>query len=257
MSYVKLKKEDGLAVLTINRKEALNALNHELLYELQSVLTLLEKDRDTRVIIITGRGKAFIAGADIKKMREMNYPSAKEYSKLGQTVLNRIENSSLIVIAAVNGYAIGGGNELALSCDIRLASTKAKFSQPEVSLGITAGFGATQRLLRIVGEAKARELLLTGRTITAEEAYKIGLINLVVDDGELLKQASRLALTILENGPLAVIKNKKAINHSLNLSLKDGLEIERELFAECFKTNDQKEGMTAFLEKRPPKFRGK
>lgn len=249
-----LKKDNGLVVLELNRPEALNSLNKKMLSELKEALELLEKDESIMVVIITGTGKAFVAGADIEEMKDMTADQAWEFSQFGQDIFNKIENSRLVYIAAVNGYALGGGNELALACDIRIVSEKARFGQPEVSLGIIAGFGGTQRLTRLVGEVKARELLLTGKIIKADEAFDIGLVNKVIPANNLLNQAKEMAAEIMNNSPVAVENCKKAINAGLKESLDRGLKIESDLFAECYRAPDQLEGMEAFLEKRKAKW---
>jgi len=249
-----LEKADNIAILSIDRLEKLNSLNTKLLEELLETFYMLEEDEDIFVVIITGKGKAFVAGADIEKMLEMSPSSAREFSEFGQKVFNSIENSKLIVIAAVNGYAFGGGNELALACDIRLASENAKFGQPEVTLGIIAGFGGIHRLTRILGEEKAKELLFTGKIINAEEALDIGLVSKVIARDELLDKSKELALSIVENGPLAVRKTKEAINYTISDNYLEIMKQEAQLFAECFASHDQKEGMKAFLEKRKAKF---
>ncbi|MFP4661615.1 MAG: enoyl-CoA hydratase/isomerase family protein [Halanaerobiales bacterium] len=257
MGHIDVKKEENIAILTINRPETLNSLDKDILIELGDDIQLLEEDKDILIVIITGAGKAFVAGADIASMVDMDREEAGEFSSLGHGVLNSIQNSRLIIIAAINGYALGGGNELALACDIRIASEKAIFSQPEVGLGIIAGFGGTQRLARLVGEGKASELLFSGRTVGAEEADEIGLVNSIVASDELLDKARELAHKIANNGPLALRKTKEAINYGMKTNLEDGLSHEIKLFSDCFSTNEQKEGMTAFLQKKKADFSGK
>ncbi len=248
--FIQLEKEDHLAILKINRPQVLNVLNREVLRELEKAVTFLEDDQETRVVIITGVGqKAFVAGADIEEMQEMNPLQAADFSRFGNRVFKLIEESSKVVIAVVNGYALGGGNELALACDIRLASERARFGQPEVGLGITAGFGGTQRLARLIGAGRAKELLFTGEVITAEEACRIGLVNRVVPGDQLLEEALKLASKITRNDPLAVRLTKEAINTGLETGLKEGLRFEEKAFALCFSNEGQRKRMEAFLNK--------
>lgn len=255
---IKLEKEDGIGILTINRPKALNALNTKTLLELRNMLLKIEKDKKINVLIITGEGeKAFVAGADIGEMRKKNPLKAMEFAKLGQGVFSQIENLSAPTIAAVNGFALGGGTELALACDIRIASENAKFGQPEVNLGVMPGFGGTQRLPRIVGKGIASELIFTGEIIDANEAFRIGLVNKVVKPDKLMDESKSFARKIMSKGLVAVKLAKSAINQGMNVDLASGLKIEAEAFSICFSTKDQKEGMTAFLEKREPKFKGK
>lgn len=255
---LEVKIEKGIATITINRPKALNALNIETLKELENVLEVLQNDDGVKVIVITGAGeKAFVAGADISEMKDMTVFEAKKFAELGQKVFRKIELMKKPVIAAVNGYALGGGCELALACDIRIASFNAKFGQPEVGLGIIPGFGGTQRLPRIVGVSKAKELIYTGDMIDAEEALRIGLISKVVEQDKLLEEAYDIAKKIISKGLVAVSLAKEAINKSLEVDIDSGMEYEANAFAMCFGTQDQKEGMAAFLEKRAPKFEGK
>lgn len=254
-----LEIEDKLAVLKINRPRALNALNSELLGEMAQAISELENNSDVKAIIITGEGnKAFVAGADIAEMKEMNEREAEDFARKGQGVLTMLEQSAKPVIAAVNGFALGGGNELALACDIRIASIKAKFGQPEVGLGIIAGFGGTQRLTKIVGPAYAKEILFTGEMIDAAEALRIGLVNHVVPvEDDLLAKARELAEKIVKNAPVAIELTKKAVNYAVTADIDTGLEHECSSFAKCFKTEDQKNGMAAFLNKEKVVFKGK
>ncbi|ERM91733.1 crotonase [Caldanaerobacter subterraneus subsp. yonseiensis KB-1] len=255
---IEVKIEKGIATITINRPKALNALNTETLEELENVLEVLQNDDEVKVIVITGAGeKAFVAGADISEMKDMSVFEAKKFAELGQKVFRKIELMKKPVIAAVNGYALGGGCELALACDIRIASRNAKFGQPEVGLGIIPGFGGTQRLPRIVGVSKAKELIYTGDMIDAEEALRIGLISKVVEQDKLLEEAYGIAKKIMSKGLVAVSLAKEAINKSLEVDIDSGMEYEANAFAMCFGTQDQKEGMVAFLEKRAPKFEGR
>ncbi|MGB9779881.1 short-chain-enoyl-CoA hydratase [Caldanaerobacter sp.] len=255
---IDVKKEEGIATITISRPKALNALNTETLKELEKALKTLEEDEDAKVIVITGAGeKAFVAGADISEMKDMDSLKAKEFAEFGQRVFRKIELMKKPVIAAINGYALGGGCELALACDIRIASRNAKFGQPEVGLGIIPGFGGTQRLPRIVGVSKAKELIYTGDMIDAEEALRIGLISKVVEQDKLLEEAYGIAKKIMSKGLVAISLAKEAINKGLEVDIDSGMKYEANAFALCFSTKDQKEGMTAFLEKRNPKFEGK
>lgn len=250
-----LKKEGNICILTINRPKALNALNSRVLEELSDAVDQIEKDKDIYVVIITGEGKAFVAGADILEMKDMTSEAARKFAKQGLEVFRKIELMEKVVIAAVNGFALGGGCELAMCCDIRVASEKAKFGQPEVGLGITPGFAGTQRLSRLVGIAKAKELIFTGDMIDANEAEKIGLVNKVTKHEELMNTAVELAKKIVSKGQIAVRYSKVAINRGVETDIETGMEIERNLFSLCFATDDQKEGMTAFIEKRKPEFK--
>lgn len=249
---------EGIGLITVNRPRALNALNRETLLELDSLFELLSKDKTIQAIIITGSGdKAFVAGADIIEMQQMSAVEGREWGKLAQSVFNKIENFPRPVLAAVNGYALGGGCELAMACDIRIASEKARFGQPEVSLGITPGFGGTQRLPRLIGKGRAKELLFTGDMIDAEEAYRIGLVNKIAAHQNLVETAREMANRILLRGPVAVTLCKAAVNEGMDVDLESGCAYEAEVFGLCFATADQKEGMIAFLEKRKPVFIGK
>ena len=251
-----LEVKEGVAVLTINRPESLNALNLQVLEELSDALDRLEDDSSLVALIITGAGqRAFVAGADIAAMETMTPRAAAEFSRYGQDLFLRIESFPALTIAAVNGYALGGGNELAMACDIRIAAKNARFGQPEVGLGITPGFGGTQRLARLAGKQHALDLIMTGRTIDADEAARIGLVNRVVPQGEALTQARALAAELVKQSLFAARQVKKAVLEGLYLKLEDGLMLERRLFGECFGNPDQKEGMRAFLEKRPPGFK--
>ena len=256
MSFVILEKKDKAAIIRLNRPEALNSLNEQVLKDLDHAVDEAEADREVRVIVITGEGKAFAAGADIAAMSTMNEAEAMAFGQLGQQVFRKIEMLDKPVIAAVNGYALGGGCELAMACDIRLASEKARFGQPEVKLGITPGYSGTQRLPRIVGKAKAMELILTGDQIKAAEAKEIGLVSKVTAPEELMEEALALAARIIQKAPLAVLYATKAIKEGLELDMDSGINVEAEFFAECFATEDQKEGMGAFLEHRQAVFKG-
>ncbi|MDR3590170.1 MAG: short-chain-enoyl-CoA hydratase [Negativicutes bacterium] len=250
--------QDGIGVVTINRPAVLNALNAETLGELDRLCDELATNKDVQVIIITGAGeKSFVAGADIAAMRPLSAMEGRSWGKFGQAVFNKVENLPQPVIAAINGFALGGGCELAMACDIRIASAKAKFGQPEVSLGIPPGFGGTQRLGRIVGKGVAKELLFTGDLIDAQEAYRIGLVNKVVAAEDLTSAAKALAQKIMARAPVAVQLCKAAVNEGMDMDLDSGVAYEAEVFGLCFATADQKEGMTAFLDKRKPNFTGK
>lgn len=250
--------EERIATVTINRPKALNALNEDLLKELYESFSELSVNDDVEVIIMTGSGeKAFVAGADIAAMQPLGSLEARNFAVLGHQLMASLESIEKPVIAAVNGFALGGGCELALACDMRIASENARFGQPEVNLGIIPGFGGTQRLARLVGKGRALELVLTGAMIDAAEAYRIGLANKVVAQGKLLETAKAMAATIIEKGPIAVRLAKQAVCNGLELDLSRANQYEAELFGLCFSTTDQKEGMSAFLEKRQARFQGK
>lgn len=254
-SLINVNKQGSLAVLEINRPSALNALNEDVLKELKATFQSLEKEDGIRVVILTGQGKAFVAGADIAKMRDMDELGADLFGGLGQEVFDIIQNSHLVSIAAVNGFALGGGLELALACDIRIGSEKAKLGLPEVSLGLIPGFGGTQRLARLIGYGRAAEIVFTGDMIGAEEAYRIGILNKLVKEGEdLIGTAKATAESILKKGPVAVQTAKRVIRKGLDLELSKGEELERKEFSKLFSGKESKEGMGAFLEKRAPKF---
>lgn len=255
MAVVLYSKENNIGIITINRPEALNALNSEVLVELNKLLDTIENDNDLKVLVITGAGRSFVAGADIKEMKDLSVTKAKEYATLGLKTMKRIEELSVPVIAAVNGFALGGGCELSLACEIRYASEKAKFGQPEVGLGITPGFGGTQRLPRLIGLGLAKELIYTGAVINAEEALRIGLVNKVCSPETLMDEVMKLATKIAMNSNNAVKFAKSAINNGINTNnINDAVEIEKNIFALCFDSTEQTEGMTAFTEKRKPKF---
>lgn len=249
-----LDKKNHIAILSLNRESVLNALNTQVLKEINTILDDIESDKDTYVVIITGKGKAFIAGADIAEMKNKTPNEGRIFGELGQNVCRKIENMEKPTIAAINGYALGGGCELAMSCDIRIASEKCKFGQPEVGLGITPGFGGTQRLSRLVGISKAKELILTTNIIKSQEALNIGLVNKVVSSESLLEEAIALAEKIVSKPQSAVRYAKSAINRGYETDIETGMVIEKDVFGLCFATEDQKEGMEAFLEKRKPNF---
>lgn len=251
---VLLKKENGIGYVTINRPKALNALNSETLNEIDLAFDEVANDDEILVVILTGAGeKSFVAGADISEMKDMNVIEGRKFGLLGNKVFRKIETIEKPVIAAVNGFALGGGCEISMACDFRIASTKAKFGQPEVGLGITPGFGGTQRLARHVGLGMAKELIYTARVIDAQEAYRIGLVNKVVEPEELLPEANKIANEILKNAPIAVSLCKQAINRGMQVDMDTAIAFEAEVFGECFSTEDQTEGMTAFVEKRKDK----
>jgi len=259
MSYknIIVEKKNKIGIITINRPQVLNALNIETLEELIKGVQELENDPTIQVAIITGKEKAFIAGADIKQMQGMNTLQAKEFGARGHRLMHNIEHSRLPYIAAVNGYALGGGCEMMMACDIILASTNAKIGQPEINLGIHPGFGGTQRLPRLIGNIKAKELLFTGDPIDAQEAYRIGLINKVVEPEKLMEETEKLAQKILTKSSVQTSFIKELVNKGTNVDLLHANALEIASFSASFATEDQKEGMTAFLEKRKPLFKGK
>ena len=247
-----INTEDSICTITLNNPTALNALNSEMLDNLSTLIDKIEVDNSILVVIITGAGRSFVAGADIQAMAQMNSEQGRVFGIKGTSLFSKIENLSKPVIAAVNGYALGGGCELALACDIRVASDKAKFGQPEVTLGITPGFSGTVRLPSTVGIAKAKELIFTGKIIDASEALNIGLVNMVVPAESLMEKAKEMALTIASNSPSAVKYSKLSLITSSKICSEEAIKMENNLFALCFSTEDQKEGMQAFLEKRKP-----
>ena len=252
------EKKGAVATVTVNRPKVLNALNMATMEELRKVFHQLKQDKEVRVVILTGSGeKAFIAGADINELAKQDPVQAKEYTHRGQSVLNLIENLGKPVIACVNGFALGGGCEIAMACTMRLASDNAKFGQPEVKLGIIPGYGGTQRLPRLVGKGIAQQLVLTGEMISAQEAHRIGLVNEVVPAGELMARAEAIAAKIAANAPLACQYAMEAVNRGMEMTLDEGLFLEATLFAVSCATEDKKEGTTAFLEKRAAQFKGK
>lgn len=259
MNNLLLEVENGIALLTINRPKSLNALNSETLAELNTCLAELENNEEVKVVILTGSGeKSFVAGADISEMVNATPAEGRKMGLLAKEAFGRLENMPQVTIAAVNGYALGGGCEISMACDIRVASENARFAQPECGLGILPGFGGTQRLPRLVGKGRAKELIFTCDQITAEDAYRMGLVNHVVPQAELIDYCKAMAGRIMKNGPFAVALAKQAINTGMDTDLDSGLKLEANLFGLSFSTADKKEGMTAFLEKRKEKhFIGK
>jgi enoyl-CoA hydratase len=261
MSYETIsieRKPEGYLILTLNRPDKMNALNIQLLDELREAIAEVSRDESIRGVILTGAGeKAFAAGADIAELNRLDGSTGREYSERGQRVFSMIERLDRPVIAAVNGFALGGGCELAMACHIRLASEKARFGQPEVNLGIIPGFGGTQRLTRLVGPARSAEYNLTGDMIDAATADRIGLANHVYPPDQLMAKAEEMMMKILAKGPLAVRKTLEAVVASVDATIDEGLAIEAEKFGECCGTGDFKEGTLAFLEKRPAGFTGR
>ena len=251
MTNILLEKKSLYAVATINRPKALNALNSEVLSDLDELVQTVSADADIRALVITGSGeKAFVAGADIGEMSTLTPAEGEAFGKHGNDVFRKLETLPIPTIAAINGFALGGGCELSMSCDIRICADTAVFGQPEAGLGITPGFGGTQRLARLVGPGMAKQLIYTAKNIKADEAYRIGLVNAVYPLDELMPAAEKMAETIAKNAPIAVRACKKAINEGLEEKMDDAVVIEEKLFGSCFKTTDQIEGMSAFLEKR-------
>lgn len=250
MEFVTYEVEGAIGIITINRPKALNALNSAVLGELDATLDAVDQNA-IRCLILTGAGeKSFVAGADIGEMSTLTKAEGEAFGKKGNDVFRKLETFPIPVIAAVNGFALGGGCEISMSCDIRICSENAVFGQPEAGLGITPGFGGTQRLARIVGTGKAKEMIYGARNIKADEAYRIGLVNNVYPLEELMPAAKKLASTIARNAPIAVRNCKKAINEGMQVDMDKAIVIEEKLFGDCFESYDQKEGMTAFLEKR-------
>lgn len=255
---VLMEKKPPVGLITINRPKQLNALNTQTLMELLGATAGLSSDDEVLVLVLTGAGnKAFVAGADIKEMLELTVEQGRAFAELGHKVCSSLEEIKQPVIAAVNGFALGGGTELALACDLIYASEGARFGQPEVNLGVMPGFGGTQRLPRRVGLARGRELIYTGEMIDAQEAHRIGLVNAVYGSGELMDRVMERAKLIASKGPLAVAQAKRCIYQGFDLALPSALELERQIFAGLFASSDQMEGMRAFAEKRKPEFKGK
>lgn len=252
MEFIKYEQNQQIAVITISREKALNALNTDVLSELEQTLDAVNLD-EVRCLIITGAGeKSFVAGADIAQMKDLDKKAAEEFGMKGNLVFRKIETFPIPVIAAINGFALGGGCELAMSCDIRIAAENAVFAQPETGLGITPGFGGTQRLARIINVGKAKELIYTCNKIKAQEALTLGLVNAVYPQEQLMEEATKLANKIARNAPIAVRESKKAINKGLQVDMDSAIKIEAKCFGDCFETQDQKNAMTAFVEKSKP-----
>ncbi len=255
---IKFEKADGVATLTIDRPKVLNALNSDVVRELTDAFIKISIDEDVKAVVLTGGGqKAFVAGADISEMADYNATQGVRFASNGQGLFNIIEGCAKPVVAAVNGFALGGGTEIAMACDFIYASEKAKFGQPEINLGINPGFGGTQRLPRLVGKSMAKELILTGDIIDAAEALRIGLVNKVFAPEALMEEAMKTAKKMASKGAIALKLCKECVDQGLNVDLQSGLVMERNAFGVLCATEDKKEGMTAFLEKRPPKFSGR
>jgi len=250
-----VEKKEGVGIIKINRPKVLNALDKETIRELLNAVSELEDDKNIKAAILTGEGKAFIAGADIKQMKDMTPLEAKSFAELGHSLPVKIEESRLPFIAAVNGYALGGGCEVMMACDICIASKNAKIGQPEINLGINPGFGGTQRLPRIVGLMKAKELLLTGRNMDAQEAFDIGLVNKIVDDDTLMGEVETLAKNISSKSAVQISFIKALVNKGSHIDLNSACSLEISYFSTSFSTYDQKEGMSAFIDKRKPCFK--
>ena len=256
MAFIQYEVQGNVAVLTIDRPKALNALNSAVLEELDAAISAIDLDA-VRALVITGSGdKSFVAGADIGEMSTLTKAEGEAFGKKGNDVFRKIETLPIPVIAAVNGFALGGGNELAMSCDIRICSDNAVFGQPEVGLGITPGFGGTQRLARLVSPGMAKQLIYSGRNIKADEAKRIGLVNAVYEPAELMGKAMEMAAMMLKNAPVAIGLAKQSINEGYDLDADGAIALENKLFGKCFATADQKEGMDAFLNKREATFKG-
>ena len=255
MDYILYEQKGQTGIITINREKALNALNSQVLDELNATLDAVNLD-EVRCLIITGAGtKSFVAGADIGEMSTLTKAEGEAFGKKGNDVFRKIETFPIPVIAAVNGFALGGGCEISMSCDIRICSDNAVFGQPEVGLGITPGFGGTQRLARLVGAGMAKQMIYTARNIKADEAYRIGLVNAVYTQEEILPAAEKMAAGIAKNAPIAVRNCKKAINEGLDLDMDAAVALEEKLFGDCFESEDQKYGMAFFLDKNKEKVK--
>jgi enoyl-CoA hydratase len=249
------RPDDGVCLITFNRPQALNALNTQTVTETLDAVFAVKGDKQVRVLLFTGEGRAFIAGADVKEMQGKTPHEARLYSELGHRLFTAIQDLDIPVIAVINGFALGGGLEVALSCDIRLASDKAVFGLPETTLGVLPGWGGTQRTSRLVGPSVAKELIFTGEHINAQRALDIGLINRMIHPDELMDAAMAMAKKIRGAGALALIQAKRLINRGYEMPLREALKLEIDTFADLFATEDQKEGMQAFIEKRPPAFK--
>jgi enoyl-CoA hydratase len=254
MAYLDIEKKGKIACIMMNAPDTLNALDRAALGELEQAFADLESDAEILVAVLTGAGKAFVAGADVSEMKDMTPDEARDFAQYGQSVLLKIEQSRVVTIAAVNGFALGGGMELAMACDIRIASTKAKLGQPELKLGITPGFGGTQRLARIAGIGRAKAMLFTGDAVDGEKAKCYGIVSAVYEPDELLGKAGELADKVAAMGPAALAQAKKAVDEGYGTAMTEGCSIEADAFAECFAAGDAKKGMDAFLEKREPEW---
>ncbi|MHA2029262.1 MAG: enoyl-CoA hydratase/isomerase family protein [Candidatus Kariarchaeaceae archaeon] len=248
-------KDEGIAIITFTREKALNALNNETVKELEQIINTVEENSSIRVLVFQGSGKAFIAGADITEFKGRTVVETKTFSQYLQNVYNRIEKLPLPMIAAINGYCLGGGLELAMACDFRIASTKAIFGQPEIKLGLIPGAGGTQRLPRLIGKTMAKELILLGESINAEKALSIGLVNTVVDPEKLVMTAMEYAQKLTRGSRFAITQAKEAVNRGIEMAWLDALELESDLFVLCYSHEDFNEGVSAFLEKRTPNFK--
>ena len=259
MAYENIVYEtkEGIATITFNRPKALNALNGALLSELSMALDTIAADEDIRVLILTGAGdKSFVAGADISELATFDSLKAKSFARIGHDIVNKLQLLPITVIAAVNGFALGGGTEIAISCDFIYASENAKFGQPEINLGVIPGFGGTQRLPRLIGTSMAKELIFTGKMISAAEALQLGLVNKVVSQDKLVDEVMKTAGLIASKGKVSLREAKQAVNKGMNVDLATGCSIEIDAFALCYASPDAKEGTAAFLEKRPAEFKG-
>ena len=257
MENVLIEKNGKIGIVTVNRPQQMNSMNSLTRSELAEAFNFLESDKDIAVILLTGsEGKAFIAGADIKEFLNQTLETEKQLEE-DWIVTTIISNLKKPVIAVIDGFCLGGGLELAMSCDLRIASDRSKLGQPEINIGIIPGAGGTQRLTRLIGEGRAMEMILTGRMITAEEAFSYGIINFVYDSDDLMDEAIQIANTIGEKSKYAVERAKKSVKAVSEMNLKDGLKLEREMFIECLNSEDGEEGITAFIEKRKPNFKGK
>lgn len=254
MKYIKKEFQDGIPVITLSRPEALNALNADVLKEIREAVQDLEADPKNKVFLLTGEGKAFVAGADIAAMSQYDEKQAFEFSELGQNTFQILEDSRLVSIALINGFALGGGLELALGCDIRYASQKAKLGLPEVSLGLIPGFGGTQRLAKLAGVGVASEWVFSGDMFSADQALSMGVVNLVCEPDALISEGLRLAKSIQSRGSIALAKAKASIRRGLDLGWQPGMELEKKNFSQLFGKPESTEGMKAFLEKRKPNF---
>lgn len=254
---IKYEVNGNIAYVTVNRPKAMNALNMDVLKELYDAFNKIDEDDNLRAVILTGEGRAFVAGADIAQMNELNAIGGRKMMRMGHKVMNLIDQIEKPVIAAVNGFALGGGCELSMACDIRIASAKAKFGQPEVGLGIIPGFGGTQRLARLIGKGNAKYLIMTAEMINADEAYRLGLVQKVVEPEALIEEAEKVAKTIASKAPIAIATAKTAINEGYDMDMKSASHFEVEAFTAAFSSEDKSEGMGAFLEKRAPEFKNK